>query len=267
MSPTPLVEVRTYRGVTDAAFVSWRGCAYAVAEQLADIALIRDRENRNPHNEIRLLRDTGLLGFAAPAEFGGAGGSLAQALKLGRIISAADGSIGQLINYHYSNGVWSYALGTSEQGELTARGVGERGCFQGSVSNPRDSGFRAALNVDGGYTLTRTRAFDTGIAIVDFLTVGFFDGPSLVHGRIPPDRPGLSFHDDWDNLGNGSRPVAVSPSTMWWCARTRFCAASPIAPVIRYSAKGCGAVQSVDLCASLSRNRHGSNGIRGNIHS
>lgn len=201
MTSTRLARIKPYSGVTDADFTIWRARAGSVAAELAATASARDRANENPHNEITLLRDSGLLGFASPVEFGGAGGSLSQALILGRIIAAADGSIGQLIHYHYSNGVWSYILGTEQQWELIARGVGEQGWFQGSVSNPRDAGFTAEPNGDGGYLLSGTRTFATGVAIADYLTVGFFDGGALLNAQIPPSRRGLAFHDDWDNLG------------------------------------------------------------------
>jgi alkylation response protein AidB-like acyl-CoA dehydrogenase len=201
MTSLPLIEVAPYSGVTDDEFETWRSRAAAVADELAATALERDRANKNPHNEIGLLRSSGLLGFASPTEFGGAGGSLQQALILGRTIAAADGSIGQLINYHYSNGVWSYILGTPQQWEVIARGVGEHGWFQGSVSNPRDAGFRAEPDGNGGYVLNGTRTFATGVAVADYLTVGFFDGNNHLNAQIPPSRDGLSFHDDWDNLG------------------------------------------------------------------
>ncbi|MBA4025157.1 MAG: monooxygenase [Gordonia sp.] len=201
MTSTRPTRIRPYGGVSDVDFATWRARANTVAAELAATAAARDRANQNPHNEITLLRESGLLGFASPVEFGGAGGSLTQALTLGRIISAADGSIGQLVHYHYSNGVWSYILGTEAQWELIARGVGEQGWFQGSVSNPRDAGFKAEPNGDGGYILTGTRTFATGVAIADYLTVGFFDDGVHLNAQIPPSRPGLSFRDDWDNLG------------------------------------------------------------------
>ncbi|MCV7228105.1 acyl-CoA dehydrogenase family protein [Mycolicibacterium komossense] len=201
MTATSWTAVEPYRGVEDDEFERWRARAAAVADELAGTAVQRDRANQNPFPEIGLLRQSGLLGFAIPTEFGGAGGSLPQALILGRIVAAADGSIGQLLLYHYSNGVWSFILGTPEQWEFIARGVGESGWFQGSVSNPRDSGFDVAGTDDGGYILNGTRTFATGVAIADYITVGFLDNGTLLNAQIPPDRAGLVFGDDWDNLG------------------------------------------------------------------
>ncbi|WP_433250677.1 acyl-CoA dehydrogenase family protein [Actinomadura nitritigenes] len=199
MTAGPAVDIAYYAGVTDEEFATWTSVAERVAAELAETALARDRANQNPVAELRLLREAGLLGFAAPRELGGGGGSLTQALKLSRIVSAADGSIGQLLTYHYSNGVWTHILGTPEQRERIARGVGTEGWFQGSVSNPRDPGVTVERDGDG-YRITGRRTFATGVAVADLITVLLY-GDEPVNVVIPPDRPGLSFGDDWDNLG------------------------------------------------------------------
>lgn len=195
----PATDIAYYAGVSDEEFAEWVATAERVAARLAATALGRDRANQNPFTELRWLREAGLLGFAAPRELGGGGGSIVQALKLSRIISAADGSIGQLLTYHYSNGVWTHILGTPEQRERIARGVGERGWFQGSVSNPRDLGVTATRAGDD-YRIDGTRTFATGVAVADLITVLVY-GDEPVNAVIPPDRAGLTFGADWDNLG------------------------------------------------------------------
>lgn len=189
-----------YRGLAAPALAHWEAVARDVASQLAATALERDRANRNPVAEIALLRDKGLLRLATPVEFGGAGANLQQALRVGRIISAADGSIGQLLLYHYSNGVWSYILGTHAQWEQVARGVGEQGWFQGGVSNPRDP--KSELAERGGKLYVNgTRTFATGASIASVLTVSLWQGERLIHLQLPADRQGLRYESDWDNLG------------------------------------------------------------------
>jgi alkylation response protein AidB-like acyl-CoA dehydrogenase len=77
--------------------------------------------------------------------------------------------------------------------------VGTQGWFQGSVSNPRDPGVTAE-RIDDGYRITGKRTFATGVAVADLITVLVY-GDNPVNAVIPPDRVGLSFGDDWDNLG------------------------------------------------------------------
>ena len=101
--------------------------------------------------------------------------------------------------YHFSNGVWTHILGSPEQRERIARGVGERGWFQGSVSNPRDPGIVVVRTAEG-YRVTGKRTFATGVAVADLITVLLY-GDEPVNAVIPKDRAGLRFGDDWDNLG------------------------------------------------------------------
>jgi alkylation response protein AidB-like acyl-CoA dehydrogenase len=184
MIAAPVTDITYYAGVTDDEFAEWRATAERGAAELAETAIERDRANQKPVAELQLLREAGILGFAAPRELGGGGGNLSQALKLSRIISAADGSLGQLLTYHYSNGVWTHVLGTTDQRERIARGVGTQGWFQGSVSNPRDPGVTAE-RIDDGYRITGKRTFATGVAVADLITVlGYGDNP--VNAVIPP---------------------------------------------------------------------------------
>lgn len=194
----PAIEI--YAGLSQTEFAQWRDKAERVAGELATSALERDRANQDPLAEIELLRRAGLLGLAVPRALGGAGANLTQALEISRIIAAADGSIGQLIAYHYSNGVWSYILGTPEQWRSTARGVGEEGWFQGGVSNPRDPKVEVE-RTRNGYLISGRRTFATGASIGQILTVSVWDGARQIHFQLPPSRPGISFDGDWDNLG------------------------------------------------------------------
>lgn len=199
MTATTASPALAYQGVSDTDFSEWTRIAERVADELASTTLERDRANQNPVAEIALLREHGLLSFATAREFGGAGGSLTQALQLGRIIAAADGSIGQLLAYHFSNGLWTHILGSPAQREHIARGVGEQGWFQGSVSNPRDPGI-TVTRTDEGYRVNGRRTFATGVAVADLITVLLYE-EEPINAVIPHDREGLRFNDDWDNLG------------------------------------------------------------------
>src|SRR4051812_47952652 len=74
-----------------------------VAAVLAKDALDRDRANAEPLAEAELLRGAGLPALVLPAAVGGAGLGWATALRVVREIAAADGSIAQLLGYHYVN--------------------------------------------------------------------------------------------------------------------------------------------------------------------
>ena len=139
MSITADVAVLTGAGVSEHELSDWQATARHVAADLAATALDATAPTSSPSPRSP-SSDPWPARLRHARQFGGAGGSLSQALRLSRIIAAADGSIGQLLLlYHYSNGVWTSILGTGEQARADSRGVGEQGWFQGSVaSNPRD---------------------------------------------------------------------------------------------------------------------------------
>lgn len=189
-----------YAGLGHQEFAHWKAVAQEVADRLYATLQERDRANKHPFEEIDWLRQSGLLKLAVPKSLGGGGANLVQALEIGRIISAADGSLGQLITYHYSNGVWSYILGNREQWEFIARGVANDGWFQSSISNPRDP--RLKLEWDGSdLYVTGRRTFATGAAVSQVMTIAVWVEDQLVQYQVTADQPGITFNDDWDNLG------------------------------------------------------------------
>lgn len=68
-------------------------------------AVERDRRGETPHQEVQLLKDTGLVTLLGPAEHGGGGQTWETAYQVIREIASADGSIGQLLGYHY---LWAW---------------------------------------------------------------------------------------------------------------------------------------------------------------
>ena len=207
-----------YAGLNHQEFAHWKAVAQEVADRLYATLLERDRANQHPFEEIDWLRQSGLLKLAVPKSLGGGGANLVQALEIGRIISAADGSLGQLITYHYSNGVWSYILGNREQWEFIARGVAEKGWFQSSISNPRDP--RLQLEWDGSdLYVTGRRTFATGAAVSQVMTIAVWVGDELVQYQVTADQPGITFNDDWTTSASASPPAVRWSSTACACRR------------------------------------------------
>jgi alkylation response protein AidB-like acyl-CoA dehydrogenase len=65
----------------------------------------RDKAGQAPLTELNLLRRSGLLKLLMPAEAGGLGGRLIDALEVIRAIASGDDSIGQPADYHYVRGL------------------------------------------------------------------------------------------------------------------------------------------------------------------
>ena len=192
--------VKVYQGLNAEEFARWKEVAHGVAKRLRDTIQERDRANKDPVEEIDWLRQSGLLKLAVPKAYQGGGANLVQALEISRIIAAADGSLGQLIAYHYSNGVWSYILGSREQWEFIVNGIAQEGWFQSSISNPRDP--KLQLEIDGdNYYVSGKRTFATGASVSQVMTIAVWVENKLVNFQVPANQPGITFNSDWDNLG------------------------------------------------------------------
>ena len=185
---------------TDAA--GWLARADEVAAILATDAVERDRIGSSPLNEVALLKNAGLVTLLGPVEHGGAGQSWATAYRVIRAIARGDGSIGQLLGYHY---LWAWAarlVGTDEQVTRIERHYTENNLLFGGAVNPRD----ADLTVrDAGDELVFSgrKSFSTG-GVVSDLTVleGVLEGTDThVFAIVPTEQPGIVFAGDWDSLG------------------------------------------------------------------
>ena len=202
MTVTALPRVPYTGTASQAELEHWRAVARQVAGTLSADALARDRANAQPFAEVKLLREAGLLELLVPAEFGGAGGHFETAFEVIRILAAADGSISQLLAYHYINqsGIAFYAPAEA-QAAWWRRTVEERWLWGDSV-NPVDP--TLMLTEEGaGYRLNGAKRFSTGSGVGEVIVVNAqVEGTGeLLAFVVPRDAQGLEIVDDWDYLG------------------------------------------------------------------
>ncbi len=200
-SATGVVEDRTWSPHPTTS-EGWIERAQSVATILAADAVERDRANLTPFQEVQLLKDSGLVTLLGPREFGGGGESWTTALRVVRAVSAGDGSIGQLLSYHY---LWAWAarlVATPEQIAAVEQQATENGWFFGGAVNPRDDDL--VITVDGDeLVFNGHKSFSTGGRVSDVTVLeGVIEGTDRhVFAIVPTDQPGLRFAGDWDNLG------------------------------------------------------------------
>lgn len=183
----------------------WTRVATSVADTLAVDALARDRANGDPFTEVALLRTSGLLNLLVPAEFGGAGGHWESALAAVRIIASADGSIAQLLAYHYANqsSIAFYAP-PAAQGHWFSRSAAA-GWLWGDSVNPVDPDL--VLTAEGdGYRLNGLKRFSTGSSVGDVIVINAAVSGGEQEGTVlafvlERTRDGLELLGDWDHLG------------------------------------------------------------------
>ncbi|QJY44643.1 acyl-CoA dehydrogenase family protein [Pseudonocardia broussonetiae] len=205
---------------------AWLARAREVRALLAVDAAARDRAGETPYAEVALLKDSGLVTLLGPVAEGGGGQEWPLAYRVVREIAAADGSIGQLLGYHY---LWFWAarlVGTREQIAAVEADATRNRWFFGGAVNPRDSdvvirdeGDRIVYN--GGKT------FSTGSKVSDVTVLeGVLEGTDThVFAIVPSDQPGIVFHDDWDNIGQRlteSGSVTITDVAVPWEAAAGF---------------------------------------------
>jgi SfnB family sulfur acquisition oxidoreductase len=186
--------------------------ALAVARRLAaDFAIdaaLRDRERRLPWDELDAFVQSGLWGITVPREFGGAGVSNGTLAEVVAIISAADGSLGQVPQNHY------YALEVLRVGGSHAQQrfffervlAGER--FGNALAEIGHKDFKRRTRLTrapGGWHVDGRKFYCTGALYAHWiptLAIGEEEGRDvscLVF--VPRSAQGVTITDDWDGFG------------------------------------------------------------------
>lgn len=181
----------------------WTLAARDAAAKLAVDALERDRANAEPLAEAQLLREHRLPGLLLPVEVGGGGGTWADALRAVREVAVADGSIAQLLGYHYVNQAnleWVAEPATRERWQRRA-GAGQ--WLWGDAVNPVDPDLTLTPTAGGAYRLSGRKSFATGVSSGDVSVVSGQDSETGRHVLVVVERgaAGVQPGGDWDNLG------------------------------------------------------------------
>lgn len=181
--------------------------------RIRERAVVHDRENTFPHDDLDELRAAGYLGILVPSDLGGAGLSLAEASLLQQRLAGAAPATALAVNMHL---VWTgvakvlsdrglndleHVQRGAAAGEVFAFGISEAGndlVLFGSDTEARPDG-------DGGYTFTGTKIFTSLSPVWDHLGVHGLDetsadGPKMVFAFLDRSDDVVA-HDDWDTLG------------------------------------------------------------------
>lgn len=180
--------------------------ARSLAEHFNQHSAVRDRERRLPHLELEQFSRSGLWGISVPKAFGGAGVSNVTLAEVIRLISAADGSLGQIPQNHF------YALevlrvnGSPEQQKRLYAEVlaGQR--FGNALA---ELGTRTAhdrttrLSRDGkGWRINGRKFYSTGALYAQRIPTSVIDEDGVQQlAFVPANATGLNVIDDWSGFG------------------------------------------------------------------
>ncbi|WP_296259980.1 MULTISPECIES: SfnB family sulfur acquisition oxidoreductase [unclassified Pseudomonas] len=185
--------------------------AHALAESFKEQSAIRDRERRLPHLELEQFSRLGLWGISVPKAFGGAGVSSVTLAEVIRLISVADGSLGQIPQNHF------YALevlrvnGSPEQhkrlyaevlgGQRLGNALAELGTKTAHDRTTRLS--RDPSSVDGqGWRINGRKFYATGALYAQRIPTSVIDDDGVQQlAFVPADAAGLQVIDDWSGFG------------------------------------------------------------------
>jgi SfnB family sulfur acquisition oxidoreductase len=202
-APAPAVTPHVIKDDAEAIAI-----AHRLAARFAPGAARRDRERLLPWEELEGFGESGLWAITVPREYGGAGVSSATLAEVIAIISAADGSLGQIPQNHF------YALEVLRVGGTSAQQAffyqralaGERFGNALAEIGHKDFKRRTRLTPDGdGFRVDGQKFYCTGALYAHWI-------PTLVvtqeAGRdvtwlafVPRTAEGVSITDDWDGFG------------------------------------------------------------------
>ncbi|HEU4692384.1 MAG TPA: acyl-CoA dehydrogenase family protein [Vicinamibacterales bacterium] len=172
-----------------------------------------DRDNAFFSDDFEELRQAGYLRLAVPAEFGGAGMSLADVAQQQRRLGYHAAPTALAINMHlYWTGIaadrWRagdtslrWILEAAASGEVFAAGHAESGNdIPVLLSTTR------AERVEGGYRFTGRKSFGSLTPVWTFLGIHGMDmadpaHPRIVHAFMPRETEGYRIDPTWDVLG------------------------------------------------------------------
>ncbi|MET0296588.1 MAG: acyl-CoA dehydrogenase family protein [Microbacterium sp.] len=182
-------------------------------ERFRDRAVVHDRDNTFPVDDLAELTDAGYLAILVPETLGGAGLSLAEASVLQQRLATAAPATALAINMHL---VWTgvakvladrgvddlrFVQEGAVAGEVFAFGISEAGNDLVLFGSDTD----AAPQPDGGYAFTGTKIFTslapvwTQLGLHGLDTTGA-DAPQMVYAFVPRSDAVVT-RDDWDTLG------------------------------------------------------------------
>ena len=180
--------------------------AHGLAADFAATAAERDRDRRLPRAEIDRFSQSGLWAITVPRAYGGAGVSAATLAEVTAIISAADGSIGQIPQNHFFVVEAIRLTATEEQKRFWFGRVlaGERfGNALSEVGTKTAHDYKTVLQSQNGALFLDGRKFySTGALFAHWVAAVAKDEQGrLIFAFLRPDTPGVTLIDDWSSFG------------------------------------------------------------------
>ncbi|WP_454676035.1 SfnB family sulfur acquisition oxidoreductase [Achromobacter marplatensis] len=181
--------------------------ARALAADFAREASQRDRERRLPLPELERYSLSGLWGITVPREHGGAGVSRVTLAEVTAIISAADGSLGQIPqNHYYALEVLRVNGNADQQRRFYARALaGERfgnALAETGTRTAAERRTRLTADPEGGWRINGSKFYCTGALYAQWIPTATVDDDGIQRlAIVRRESPGVEIIDDWSGFG------------------------------------------------------------------
>jgi len=194
----------TTRLITDEANAI--AAAHDAAAEIALLAADPAGRKRIPHLQSAILAASGITAAGLPRELGGIGASISTIVEIVRIISAADGGVGQLVQIH---NVMLRGIGRRPAGPLRDRLVkdvlaGKRfGHAAAEVGGKHkfDTKTRAERDASGRWVVNGAKFYATGSYLAEWISSSATTEEGSISFIVHRDTPGLVLEDNWNSFG------------------------------------------------------------------
>jgi alkylation response protein AidB-like acyl-CoA dehydrogenase len=179
--------------------------AHEAAAAIGEIARDARHNDLVPHQSARILSESGITSILLPKSLGGLGASLATVVETVRIVSAADGGVGQILQIH---NMMIRGIPARPDDEFRARLVadilaGKR--FGNALAEGKGKGVGGGTRVtqaaDGRWLLNGRKTFATGCYLAEWISVSATSDLGPLGVLVHRDTPGLTLNNDWDAFG------------------------------------------------------------------
>jgi alkylation response protein AidB-like acyl-CoA dehydrogenase len=176
--------------------------AVELREIFARDAVERDKAGGRPTEQIRLLKESGLLTILIPKQYGGAGEPYSTALRITREFAKVDGSLAHIYGYHFGPVHGAFIRGTPEQAADIYRRSAAGNWFWGNSGNSFSKTLFGKRD-DEGWIIDGFKPFSSGSHVADYISVSWQDEGTKERSfaAIPANREGIVIHNDWDGVG------------------------------------------------------------------
>ncbi|XID93185.1 acyl-CoA dehydrogenase family protein [Paenibacillaceae bacterium WGS1546] len=180
--------------------------ARTFAEEIAPGASDRDRDRKLPLREMKRLAELGLLGLVVPKAYGGPDVRTRTLVDVFRIISRADGSLGQIPQNHHFFVKTVELVGTDEQKSFFFAEALKGAQFGNALAERGGKGGKRMTTTirkkEEGYVLSGSKYYSTGALYAHWIPVTALDEEEKrMTAFVRRHAPGVTVVDDWSGIG------------------------------------------------------------------